>query len=221
MPTKRNSVASTVSQPVVRTEIIVPLWQCIIVAAVFFIGGWLVGYRGFTVKGAGQFDASAQVPSMDQNLGGGGPEELPPFDTAAFRQQLASAKDFDTLVRLGNAAYDATGVNKKSFDPERARLGIQAYEAALKIRPDSPDVLNDCANLHMGMGEFAEAEKHLRAAMAIDPQHTSAYSLGVLYLHAGQKEKAIGALKDFLAKIPAEDSRRDQAQRLLDNLQGQ
>ncbi len=74
----------------------------------------------------------------------------------------------------------------------RAGNSTNAYELlqkALKIEPASPMVNFNIALLDAEFGKLDEAETHLRAALAADPQMAqAAYNLGVLLMRANKHE---------------------------------
>jgi tetratricopeptide (TPR) repeat protein len=102
---------------------------------------------------------------------GPGASQMPgrPAVNPAVRQHLQEAQaaaeakpgDYDALVHLGNAAYDAR---------EYAQA-VDAYERALKIRPDDPNVLTDLGTALRNLGDLDRALELFRKARSIDPKH--------------------------------------------------
>src|SRR5450432_622824 len=92
--------------------------------------------------------------SRDLPGSGGGVPSLPSSDPA-LRQKVrdveaAVAKDpknYDLIVQLGNAAYDAE-------DPRQA---VDAYERALKIKDGDPNVLTDLGVSYRNLGDPSKA----------------------------------------------------------------
>ena len=78
-------------------------------------------------------------------------------------QTVAAAKpgDYDALVHLGNAAYDA-----REF-----AQAADAYEKALKISPDDVNVMTDLGTAYRNEGQADKALELFRRARAKDPKH--------------------------------------------------
>jgi Flp pilus assembly protein TadD len=75
-------------------------------------------------------------------------------------------------VQLGHAYYDAD-------QPVKA---IEAYNKALAITPNNPDVLTDQGVMFRQLGWFDRAEENFLRASELDPgHHQSLYNLGVVY----------------------------------------
>lgn len=75
-------------------------------------------------------------------------------------------------VQLGHSYYDAN-------QPVKA---IEAYNKALAIDPNDPDVLTDQGVMFRQLGWFDRAEENFLKASQINPaHHQSLYNLGVVY----------------------------------------
>jgi tetratricopeptide (TPR) repeat protein len=76
-------------------------------------------------------------------------------------------------VGLGNAWYDAG----------MAKQAIEAYDRALKLKPNDSDVLNDQGAMYRQAGDTQRALTNFEKALAIDPSNLeSLYNMGYLYL---------------------------------------
>jgi len=85
---------------------------------------------------------------------------------------VADPTNFNAWVALGN----------EYFDSNQFMDAIQAYDKALEIKPDSPDVLTDQGVMFKRLGWFDRAIENFTRANEIDPAHaTSMYNLGVIY----------------------------------------
>lgn len=111
-------------------------------------------------------------------------------------------------VELGNSYFDLN-------QPVKA---IEAYDKALALGPDDPNVLTDQGVMFRSMGWFDRAVENFSKANKIDPSHAqSLYNLGIVYLY-DLKDLAKGkeAWSRFLALNPtgpaAEDVRKQLAQ---------
>ena len=124
---------------------------------------------------------------------------MPAVDPAA-RQRLQDAQavvaakpgDYDTLVHLGNAAYDAR---------EYAQAA-DAYERALKLHPDDVNVMTDLGTAYRNLGDFDRALELFRKARAVDPKHWQSLYNEVIVL-AMDKHDHPGA-DAALARLKAE-----------------
>jgi cytochrome c-type biogenesis protein CcmH/NrfG len=84
----------------------------------------------------------------------------------------ADPTNFNAWVALGN----------EYFDRNQFMNSIQAYDKALEIKPDSPNVLTDQGVMFKRLGWFDRAIENFTKANKIDPAHaTSIYNLGVVY----------------------------------------
>lgn len=114
---------------------------------------------------------------------------------ADFRQALTAAPDaFEPLVNLGGVLLNLG----------RPREALGYNEQAVARRPN--DAL---ANSQLGLTYFEiqasdVAEKYLKIAVQLDPAHFShpQVTLAEIYLRRGDREKAIGELRDFLKWHP-------------------
>jgi tetratricopeptide (TPR) repeat protein len=97
----------------------------------------------------------------------------------AMRQQIeqlqaAVEKDpnnGELLVQLGNAAYDA----------EDSRLAVDAYERAIRIRGEDPNVLTDLGVSYRNLGDLNKAIAMFSRALKANPNHWQAkFNLAVV-----------------------------------------
>lgn len=135
--------------------------------------------------------------------GGGAPQISvdPLLKTRIAELDAAVAKDpgnYDLLVQLGNAAYDAE-------DPRRA---VDAYERALKIRDGDPNVLTDLGVSWRNLGDPDKAFACFERALKSDPKHWQAQFNEVIILGVDRKDKAkaktlLDRLKKEHPEVPA------------------
>jgi len=80
--------------------------------------------------------------------------------------------DFDELVAMGNI----------NMDQGRYQVAVACYRRALEIDSSSADVHTDLGACLHAVGNWREALQVLKAAIALDPNHTIAhFNLGVVY----------------------------------------
>ncbi len=82
---------------------------------------------------------------------------------------------------------------------------IEAYDKALEIQPNSPNVLTDQGVMFRRLGWFDRAIKNFSKANEIDPSHaTSVFNLGIVYRYDLQDfAKAQEAWVKFLELSPS------------------
>jgi len=106
---------------------------------------------------------------------------------AVLEYQRAREKD----PRLPGVAWRLAVLYDRQGDAERAR---GEYQAALQEQPRDPDLLNDVGCFHYHRGEGAEAEKYLRQALALSPDHKRAWgNLGKVLALEGKYEQSCEA----------------------------
>jgi len=114
-------------------------------------------------------------------------------------------QNHDAWVLLGNLY----------FDSEQPVKAVDAYDQALKLDPDDPDVLTDQGVMFRRLGWFDRAVDNFSKANTIDPSHaTSLFNLGIVYRFDLQDyDKAKDAWTRYLALTPpgpnAEQARKD------------
>jgi cytochrome c-type biogenesis protein CcmH/NrfG len=113
------------------------------------------------------------------------------------------------LVALGNFAMD-TG----RFDTAK-----EAYERALKLKGDDPDVLTDLGIVYRRTGQPKKAVELFRRARQVNPSHVnSAFNLGVVLLHdLKDRQGALEAWEEYL-KLEPSGERADMIRRVLEQL---
>lgn len=104
------------------------------------------------------------------------------------------ADDVDAWIQLGNLYFDVS-------NPPNA---IRAYERALLLTPDNPDVLTDLGIMYRETGKFEMAEQSFRKAAQINPRHQNAlFNRGVvLFFDLGRKDDARTIWRQLLAVNP-------------------
>ncbi|MEO6323265.1 MAG: tetratricopeptide repeat protein [Thermoanaerobaculia bacterium] len=81
---------------------------------------------------------------------------------AELQDAVAKAPtDYELLVKLGNAAYDAD-------DP---RVAVDSYEKALKIKGSDVNVLTDLGVSYRNLGDAEKALDCFKRALTLDPKH--------------------------------------------------
>jgi tetratricopeptide (TPR) repeat protein len=175
----------------------------------FAVGGALLG---FAIAYAYLEKVPTQVPLADPHAGiagvgpgatrdlpgsgGGAPristdpalrEKVKELDAAVQR----SPNDYDLLVKLGNAYYDA----------EDAKNAVDVYERALKLKGGDANVLTDLGVSYRNLGDPDKALATFDRALAADPKHAPAlFNAAIVWgVDKGNAEKA----RSYLARLKA------------------
>jgi tetratricopeptide (TPR) repeat protein len=82
-------------------------------------------------------------------------------------------------------------------------IAITHYQAAARLKPDSPGPLIGLATVHWQIGQNAEAEAALKQALQMAPDNPSAnFELGDVYVRMRRFEEAVPYLERSLAQEP-------------------
>ena len=155
-----------------------------------YLGTLLPAFRGFT-----EFVSAVQQSLPPQLTPTPVPQSLPPQQTPSPAGQSADGQvkrleaaveknpqDLQAWIQLGN----------QYFDDHKPREAVRAYEHALALKKDNPDVLTDLGIMYRQLGEFERAAEHFTRASTINPLHEqSRFNLGVvLFFDLKRKEEA-------------------------------
>jgi adenylate cyclase len=104
----------------------------------------------------------------------------------AHQAVVLGPSDYDNQWSLG-VAY----IYSREFDK-----GMAAFERAIELCPNGPDLLADMADALVYVGRPEEAVANIQRAMRLNPIHPDSYlwSLGVALYHCGRYEEALSAL---------------------------
>jgi tetratricopeptide (TPR) repeat protein len=99
----------------------------------------------------------------------------------AHKAVEADPKNRAAWVALGNAYFDA----------EQPRASIDAYEHALQLGADDPDVITDQGVMYLAMGDYQKALANFQKAYRLDPNHKqSLFNMGVAYANMDDVARA-------------------------------
>jgi cytochrome c-type biogenesis protein CcmH/NrfG len=150
---------------------------CLLLGA--YLGTLLPALRDVKNDGA----PSAQQGSRQQTSAPAGPRA----DADGKLRELEEAvgknpQNLHAWIQLGN----------QYFDGNKPREAIRAYERALSIKGDNPDVLTDMWIMYRQLGDFEQAAQHFTRAGKINPLHEqSRFNLGVvLFFDLHRKDEA-------------------------------
>ena len=171
-----------------------------------FVAGLVVGVviMNFTGSTGGTRVSDAPAPITGQ--------QQPGPDRIKLQREIAQAEE---IVRKDPQNYQAwVQIGNDYFDLGEAQKSVDAYQRALAIKGDDPNVLTDMGVMYRQLKDFPKAAAAFRKAMAVAPNHPqSRMNLGVVLMHdMGDKPGAIAAWEDFLRVAPndpnAENIRR-------------
>jgi tetratricopeptide (TPR) repeat protein len=187
-----------------------------------FIAGLVVGviimnFTGST-GGSGGTGGTGGTGAPAPITGGQMPQQGP--DRIKLSQDIAQLEDivkkdpknYQVLVQIGN----------DYFDLGEAQKSVDAYNRALAIKGDDPNVLTDMGVMYRQLKDFPKAAAAFRKAAAASPTHPqSRMNLGVVLMHdMNDKVGAIAAWEDYLRVAP-NDPNAENIRRALEELRGQ
>lgn len=136
--------------------------------------------------------------------------------TVVYRQELAqlrSARDsalretesiVTSLSRTSRAApFVRQGINH--FQRGEDALAIQAYERAMALDPDNPQVLDFYGYVLIRAGRSEEAAAALRKSVRLSPTYARGwYNLAIAEWNIGNMDQAISSLRRVIALDPGQ-----------------
>jgi cytochrome c-type biogenesis protein CcmH/NrfG len=163
--------------------------ETLLLAVVTLVAGCIIGFI------AGQKGSGPSAPATS-----GAP--IGPAPTVNLQQKLA---ELNNIVAADPANFQAwVALGNEYFDSNQFMDAIEAYDKALEIQPDSPNILTDQGVMFKRLGWFDRAIGNFTRANEIDPTHaTSVYNLGIVYRYDLQDfSKAQVAWTRFLEISP-------------------
>lgn len=163
--------------------------ETLLIAVVTLVAGFIIGL----LAGQRMSDKTARVTT-------GAPAAPAPI--VNLQQKLAELKSIVAADPANFKAWVALG--NEYFDSNQFMDAIEAYDKALEIQPNSPDVLTDQGVMFRRLGWFDRAIENFSRANELAPNHaTSLYNLGIVYRYDLQDlEKAQEIWTRFLEISP-------------------
>ena len=173
----------------------------VIAALVGLIGGYLV----FSLSTKPASTSGTSIPS-----GGGAPVDYSKRIAEAEKLVARDPKNVRAWITLGN----------DYFDTDQPQKAINAYQQALDLDPNNPDVLTDQGVMYQRVQWFDKAAANFQKAQELNPKHLqSLYNLGIVYAqHLNQPEKAIAAWSRYLELEPSNPN-APQVRMMLEDVQ--
>ncbi len=159
--------------------------------------GLFVAIISYQVGKAGRLTRAPEpivaAPIADEPAAPQVPPGLPEDLAELLRRVQANPKDRAAWITLGNAFFDAN-------QPEPA---IQAYERALQLEPNDPDVITDQGVMYVALRKYDKALANFQKANKLDPNHRqSLFNMGVAYDGLDDPERAEEVWKKVIASAP-------------------
>jgi cytochrome c-type biogenesis protein CcmH/NrfG len=164
--------------------------ETILVGIVALLAGLIVGWM-FLQKSANTPPAVAPAP-----VAGSAPTINVQQQVDKLKAVVAGdPKNRQAWVMLGN----------EYFDNDRPMESVEAYQKALDLDANDPNVLTDQGVMFRRLGWYDRALANFSRASQIDPRHTnSLFNLGVVYRYdLNDLSKAAEAWNKFLAVNPS------------------
>lgn len=163
--------------------------ETFLLVAVVLVVGLIIGYM-MAQKGTGPGQATA--PSQSPG----------PAPIVNVEKKVNEIKNVLAADPTNRNAWVALG--NTYFDDNQFIEAIDAYDKALELQPDDPDVLTDQGVMFRELGWFDKAIENFSKASELDPNHAnSLFNLGIVYRHDLQDfPKAIEAWSRFVERHP-------------------
>ena len=187
-----------------------------------FLGGYLVfGYFGGDAHPSSSPAAPTVAAPVVFNPGGampaGAPGAMPAAPPSAEVQArinqieavvLADPKNHDAWVALGN----------DYFDTHQSQKAVLAYDRALALQPDDPNILTDQGVMYRNLGQPEKALANFQKANKVQPKHLpSLINIGIVYANdLAKPAEAAKAWNKVIATVPASEQATQARQMLAD-----
>jgi len=141
--------------------------ETLLIAVVTLVAGLIIGLM------VGKKTSGPNVPLTSAAA----PGQVPILNV---QQKITELKN---IVAADPGNFQAwTALGNEYFDSNKFMDAIEAYDKALAIQPNSPDILTDQGVMFKRLGWFDRAIANFTKANEIDPTHaTSVYNLGIVY----------------------------------------
>jgi cytochrome c-type biogenesis protein CcmH/NrfG len=182
--------------------------ETILLIVIAFVAGLLVAVIFANINNSQP--ASEQIANQ---------QPAQPAPSVDFQQQI---KTLEAIVAEDPANRQAwVQLGHRYFDAKNPMKAIEAYDKALAIDGNDPDVLTDQAIMFRQLGWYEKAIETFQQANKLNPEHgNSLFNMGIVYMQdLGDNEKAIEAFRRFLVLVPTGPS-ADRAKRMIAHMDG-
>ena len=143
----------------------------------------------------------------------------PPAPAVDLQQQIKTLEDIVAKDPDNRRAWVQLG--HSYFDSQNPMKAIEAYDKALAMDGNDPDVLTDQAIMFRQLGWYEKAIETFQQANQLNPKHVnSLFNMGIVYMQdLGDNEKATAAFRRFLELVPSGPS-ADRARKMIEHMEG-
>ncbi len=152
-----------------------------------------------------------------------------PEGQQAINQQPAPSVDLQQQIKTLEEILAKEPKNRQAwvqlghsyFDTKNPMKAIEAYDKALAIDGNDPDVLTDQAIMFRQLGWYEKAIETFQQANKLNPSHAnSLFNMGIVYMQdLGDNEKAKEVFRRFLDLVPSGPS-ADSARKMIEHMEG-
>lgn len=163
---------------------------------VFAVVALIIGVMGGVIYSNWQRDTAQPA------AGGGTPPPAAGVPVVNYQQQITTLEGIVAREPENRNAWVQLGNN--FFGSNQPIKAIEAYDKALELGPDDPNVLTDQGTMFRRVGWYDRAISNFQRAAELDPNHLqSRYNMGVVYRYDLQDfPSAVAAWESFLALNP-------------------
>lgn len=141
--------------------------ETVLVAVVVLVVGLIIGYM---IAQKGAEPARVSTPARA------------PAPMVSAEKRIEEIKGILAADPANRNAWVALG--NQYFDNNQLIESIEAYDKALELQPNDPDVLVDQGVMYRRLGWFDKAIENFSRASELNPKHVNAlFNLGVVYRH--------------------------------------
>jgi cytochrome c-type biogenesis protein CcmH/NrfG len=152
-----------------------------------------------------------------------------PESHQAINQQPAPSVDLQQQIKTLEGLLAKDPANRQAwvqlghsyFDTKNPMKAIEAYDKALAIDGNDPDVLTDQAIMFRELGWYEKAIGTFQQANKLNPTHAnSLFNMGIVYMQdLGDNERAKEAFNRFLELVPTGPP-ADSARKMIEHMEG-
>lgn len=163
---------------------------------VFAVVALIIGVMGGVIYSNWQRDTAQPAAS------GGTSPSAAGVPVVNYQQQITTLEGIVAREPENRNAWVQLGNN--FFGSDQPIKAIEAYDKALELAPDDPNVLTDQGTMFRRVGWYDRAISNFQRAAELDPNHLqSRYNMGVVYRYDLQDfPSAVAAWESFLALNP-------------------
>jgi tetratricopeptide (TPR) repeat protein len=148
----------------------VQVWEAIVLAIVVGGASYVAGMRnGLQTERRRAERAATGTSPHGEGMGAPAEASMPPMDIDAMRARLAGFSH-EELLQIANQHLDQARMAMGGADDESSRrrftIAAAAYEKALELTPNDPNVLMDLGTALQGLGDEQGAATRFNAAAA-------------------------------------------------------